>query len=92
MVLSSSGHEEKKVGLDVSGEDLLGGVLAEVDHQGQGVASNESHHALFGHLALQVVPALIKVLEDDDASSLVLGKHRCLGGDTKGEVVHAAGS
>lgn len=92
MVLSSCRHKEKKVGLDVSREDLLGSVLAKVDHQGQRVTSNEGRHTLFSHLALQIVPALIKVLEDDNASSLVLSKHRCLGGDTKGEIVHATGS
>ena len=92
MILSSSRHEEEKVGLDVPREDLLGSVLAEVDHKGQGVASHEGRHALLSHLALQVVPALVKVLEDDDASGLVLSKHCCLSGNAKGEVVHVPSS
>ena len=92
MILSSSRHEKQKVRLDVTGEDLLGGVLAEVDHQGERVAGHKGSHALLGHIALHVVPALVKVLEDHDASGLVLSKHCCLGGDAKGIVVHVAGS
>ena len=53
MVLRRGRAEHEKVGLDVAGEDLLGGLLAEVDHQGQRVGSHEGGHALLGHLGVE---------------------------------------
>jgi len=86
-------EEGEQVRLDLAGEDLLRGVLVEVDHQRQGLARHEGGHGLFRDALGQHGAPLVEGLEEQDGLTLhlVLGGHLGAAGDGELDVVHGGG-
>ena len=50
MVVSLGGGEHEEVRLDLTGENLLCGLVVEVDHKWQGLGTDELGNVLLGQL------------------------------------------
>lgn len=67
VLISLVADEHEEVVLDLSGEDLLGGLMVEVDQEGKGGAGHELGDGLnIGQVGGQVVAALVELLEHDN--------------------------
>lgn len=73
-------HKQEEVHLDVAAEDLGGGLVGELHDQWKAVRGDKGRDGLGGDVALQVVAALVKRLEEGDSGH----GDRVLRGDVSG--------
>ena len=81
--------------LDFSREDLLGCVRVEFHHKREAVGSDEFGDRFLGDISLQVVAALVELLEQRHGIvrlHSVLGHHSRLGSDAKDGFIETSGS
>ena len=50
MIISLGGREHQEVGFDLTGENLLGGLVVEIDNKGQRLGADELGNILLGQL------------------------------------------
>merc|ERR1719312_882132 len=85
---------DKEMGLDLSGEDLLSSLMVEVNDKRERLAADKSCNGCLGDPFRENSFSIIKILEQKNSFSFysIFSKDSIVSGDSKFKVIHHASS